>query len=584
MKLLSTKILSLAFIILPFWLAAEEVKIRIIVANDIHATVFAHDFMQDEVHSGSLARIKTYVDAERAKLSQSVVLLDNGDLIQGQPTGYFANFVDDGEEHLFSRMYNMLAFDAASVGNHDIEAGPEVYNRLVKEFNFPWLAANAVDAHSGQPHFQPYAIIEREGIRLAVLGLTPPSIPNWLPQKLWEGIDFVDLYESARYWVEYIRNNENPDAIIGLFHAGAGRLGEYDDYEPFTDNAGRHIARFVPGIDVVLTAHDHQQYHESIENIRGDEVLLIGGRPYGYSVAVADLIFDGGLTERRKLKRTEGHLVDISAFEPCLVFNSVFMPDFEKVMAYVNAPVGRLENELVSRHSYFGNASFTDFVHEVQLSLTGADISFAAPLSYDVTIPAGQLNMRDMFNLYRYENYLYVMALSGAEVQNFLEYSYSLWLNTMSGKDDHLLLLQKNEDGNTQIRNGRARFEHAFFNFDSADGISYTVDVSKEAGQRVQINGMKDGSAFDPAKTYKVALNSYRGSGGGGHLTEGAGIEHAQLHKRISFVSDKDLRSHMADYIRAKASISPQAGSNWQIIPAAWVEQATKRDYKLLFE
>jgi 2',3'-cyclic-nucleotide 2'-phosphodiesterase / 3'-nucleotidase len=563
---------------------ADDIHIRLLVTNDVHGAVFAHDFMKDEAHPGSLSRVKTFLDIERAKLNQHVILMDNGDMLQGQPTAYYANFVSPDDSSLFSRVMNYMAFDAASVGNHDIEAGPEVYNQIAMEFNFPYLAANAVDAISGHPHFQPYAIVERQGVRIAVLGLVSPGIPNWLPTKLWEGLEFTDLYETASYWVDYIKANEQTDAIIGLFHSGAGNDTDMESYELLAENAARHIAKFVPGIDVVFTAHDHIQRKELVVNSAGQEVLMICGQAHAQAVAAVDLVFSGGHTERRQLKSIEGQLIGMQEFDPCPTFDSLFQKEFIEVQQFINQPIGTLKTELNSRESFFGNAAFTDFVHQVQLSLTGADISFAAPLSFDVKISPGVLNMRDMFNLYRYENYLYVMDMKGFEIKDILEYTSSLWFDTMTDKYSNLLLFRKDEAGNIIInQDGKARLAHAFFNFDSADGLIYIVDVSKKAGERIQIKSLKNGEAFDLQKTYKVALNSYRGSNGGGHLVEGAGIPHESLQKRITFVSEKDLRSHMADYILEMKSIAPKPAATWTIIPESWAKEATKRDYLLLF-
>ena len=137
---------SVRFYLLAFWFVAiqqlafgAEVNIRIIVTNDVHATAFSHDFMRNETHDGSLARVKSFVDQERTRLGQHIVLLDNGDILQGQPSGYFASYMADDETHLFARMLNLMQYDAATVGNHDIETGPDVYDRIARELNFPWL-------------------------------------------------------------------------------------------------------------------------------------------------------------------------------------------------------------------------------------------------------------------------------------------------------------------------------------------------------------------------------------------------------------------------------------------------------------
>ena len=184
--------------------------------------------------------------------------------------------------------------------------------------------------------------------------------------------------------------------------------------------------------------------------------------------------------------------------------------------------------------------------------------------------------MSDMFNLYKYENMLYVMELSGKEIKNFLEMSYAIWTNQMKSASDHLLLLNEKD-------NGFGRFKNPSFNFDSAAGIIYTVDVTKPQGEKISIKSLADGRAFDMNKTYRVAVNSYRGNGGGDLLTKGAGIPKAELAKRIVFSTDKDLRYYLMKRIEEVKTLHPVALNQWKFIPEAWTEVAAKRDYLLLF-
>ena len=155
---------------------------------------------------------------------------------------------------------------------------------------------------------------------------------------------------------------------------------------------------------------------------------------------------------------------------------------------------------------------------------------FAAPLSYDAEICKGDIFVNDMFNLYKYENMLYTMRLTGKEIRDALEMSYGLWTNRMKSPDDHILLLrEKHREGATD----RGSFKNFSFNFDSAVGIVYTVDVTKPDGEKVAILSMADGTPFDMDKMYKVAVNSYRGNGGGELLTKGSGISQDELKERI---------------------------------------------------
>ena len=189
-----------------------------------------------------------------------------------------------------------------------------------------------------------------------------------------------------------------------------------------------------------------------------------------------------------------------------------------------------------------------------------------------------------MFNLYKYENMLYTMQLSGKEIHDALEMSYALWTNQMKSADDHLLLLRENSGKGGEGSGERAFFQNPSYNFDSAAGIIYTVDVTQPAGQKVKILSMADGTTpFEEEKMYRVAVNSYRGNGGGELLTKGAGISQEDLKERILFATDKDLRYYLMQYIERWGVIKPESLDQWKFIPSSWAKPAAERDYEILF-
>ena len=196
--------------------SAQTLNLKIIETSDVHGAILPYDFLRDTSTNSSLSQIHTYVNSEKVrKPNQQVILLDNGDILQGDPLVYFYNYEDSTSTHISAQAMNFMNYDAATIGNHDIETGHLVYDKFRKEINFPWLAANAIDTKTGEPYFDPYTIIERGGVRIAVLGLTTPYIPNWLPEILWEGIEFEDMVETAEKWIPVIKENEKPDLIIG---------------------------------------------------------------------------------------------------------------------------------------------------------------------------------------------------------------------------------------------------------------------------------------------------------------------------------------------------------------------------------
>jgi 2',3'-cyclic-nucleotide 2'-phosphodiesterase/3'-nucleotidase len=477
---------------------------------------------------------------------------------------------------------NFLGYDAGTVGNHDIEAGHSVYDRLVRKYKFPLLAANAVNIVTGKPYFKPFTIIEKNGIRVAVLGLITPSIPDWLPPELYSGIEFRDMLETAKLYMPVILK-EKPDVVVGLFHSGWDDRGDQASEGSHNDENGTSaVAWNVPGFDVIMCGHNHNVVNKNFVNSAGDTVLILEGGSRSEKIGRADVVFRKDRISGKMQKRITGKIVNVNDYSPDNVFIAEFSAENDVIKEYVSKVIATSEASISSRDSYFGSSPFVDLVHSIQLEITKADISFSAPLSFDVKIPAGPVTVGDMFKLYRFENMLYTMSMSGSEIKKYLEFSYSEWLNTMKGPGDHLLKFQVSKDGKPVLKNGQAWLKNQPYNFDSAAGIDYTVDVSKPEGKRVIINSFSNGNPFDPEKTYLVAVNSYRGTGGGGHFAA-AGISGKDLSKRLIKSTEKDLRFYILKNLEAKGTIKPLALNNWKIIPEEWVKNARIRDYGLLF-
>lgn len=558
----------------------RQKSLFVVQTTDLHGTILPYDFIEKGELNASLAHSATYLKNIRNS-GKSVILLDNGDNLQGQPSLYYYNFIDTVSQHISSEAMNYIGFDAGTVGNHDIEAGHSVYDRLVKEYKFPLLAANAVDINTGKPYFKPYTIIVRDGIKVAVLGLVTPAIPNWLPPELYEGIRFDDMVHTAEVWMPEILK-EKPDLVIGLFHDGWDK----DDYQKvskplISENGSAAVAYNIPGFDIIFTGHDHKVENEKFVNIAGDTILILNGGSYSRNLAVAEIT----LNDRKRNTRSsvKGRIIDVRDFSPDREFTEKFENQNNTILNYVDKVIGNSTAAMSSRDSYFGSSAFVDLVHLIQLEITGADISFAAPLSFDMEIRKGPVTVGDMFKLYKYENLLYSITMTGAEIDSYLEYSYANWFNTMKGPGDMLLKLRTGTDGEPTLTNGKAWLKNLPYNFDSASGIEYTVDVREPEGERITISGFSDGRPFIKDKEYKVALNSYRGNGGGGILTEGAGITNDEVWSRLISSTERDLRYYIMNYIEEKKTISPQPFNNWKVIPEEWVKKAAGKEYTLLF-
>lgn len=578
---LSMKLILVLILCQVLWAGTMEaqekvVKLKIVETSDVHGNFYPYDFVRRQSSAGSLARVYTWVQQERRRFGDNLILLDNGDILQGQPSAYYYNYIDTVSPHLTAEMLNFMAYDAGNMGNHDIETGRAVFDRWTGDCRFPVLGANILDTATGKTHLKPYVVLEREGVKIAVLGMITPAIPMWLSENLWPGLRFEDMEAAARKWIPFIREQEKPDVIIGLFHAGKNAVWMGGKYR---DNASVEVASRVPGFDVVLAGHDHARACFKVANEAGDSVLVVN--PANNAVTVGDVeitltLRGGKVTD----KLVEGRLTDVGTLEPSPEFMQHFAGQYDAIQAFVSKKIGRFTQPISTRPAYFGPSAFVDLIHRLQLEIGKAEISLAAPLSFDARIEAGDIYVSDMFNLYKYENMLYTMSLSGKEIRGALEMSYALWTNQMHSPGDPLLLLRESSVSGAEER---TFFQHPSYNFDSAADIIYTVDITRPAGQKVTILSMADGTPFDENRMYKVAVNSYRGNGGGELLTKGAGISQEELKSRILFSTDKDLRYYLMQYIEQRQIVTPRSLDQWKFIPANWVKPAAERDYKKLF-
>lgn len=590
--------------------------LNIVETTDLHGALFPYDFKTDKPKETSLANVVTLVKELRARKGEETLLLDCGDNLQGQPLIYYYNFVATKSPSVFSQAMNYLSYDAIGLGNHDIETGHEVYDKVNKELKAGptkegFLSANLVNEKDGKPYFTPYKIVKKGGIKIAILGLTEPAFVKNFPKILYEGIKVVDMMESAKYWVPVIQSKEKPDLILGLFHAGVDyTYGGYNINSTMNENPSQLIAMQVPGFDAIFVGHDHAGWDGlgydpvsktkvEVKDPLGKVVPIYGSFNDARKIIQVRMELTYNKATKKLDVQQKGELKDMSTVVPDADFVKKFDKQIAEAKAWVSKPIGKMTGSITSRDSMFGDSAFVDLVHNLQLDLSKdpssglkpAQISFCAPLSANAVLPSsadGTMYVRDMFSLYVYENWMYTMDLSGQQVKDFLEVSYDGWFNQMKDSTDHLIAFSKDANGALVLdaRTNMPRTKVASYNYDSAAGIVYVVDVSKPAGSRITISAMADGTAFDLGKTYSVAINSYRAMGGGGMLEKGAKIPASDLlsMKYVSSATSKDLRYYLTQYIeKQKKALEPKPNGNWSIVPAEWVQAGKTLDYPLLY-
>lgn len=538
--------------------------IHVIYTTDVHGALFPYDFVTDKETNNSLAHVHNWVESVR-DTAENVIMLDAGDIFQGTPIVYYYNYADTSSLHIVPRVYNYMQYDAICVGNHDIETGHNVYDKVRKQIVAPLLSANIVRTDNGEPYFTPYTTINKAGKKIAILGLTTPYIPHWLPEYFWSGMAFEDMIESARKWMKIIREKENPDAVIGLFHAGYDyNYANQNSKTHKNENASQLVAEQVEGFDLILIGHDHKLCNKVIEGPNGRKVTILDAGSDARMIGYSRMTFDSNNNVNCDAK-----LISLANTKPSEMYLNKFKPQMYAVNAYSHKMVSNVKEDIKSNESLFGNSVYVDLIHISMLKHTGADISFSAPLQMNAVISKGKLTVGNMFSIYKYENALNVLRLTGEEIKRYLEYSYDLWIDNPK-ETGHLIKL-----------NDRNRLSNKFYNFDSAAGIIYTVNPFKPKGERIEIKSMADGTPFDMTKDYKVAINSYRSNGGGGHLVHGVGIPHEKINERLIKTDTRDLRGIIMDDLMQMKRLEIKPLNNWKFVPETEVLTYIETDKKL---
>jgi len=528
------------FLVLQGLQAQTVDTLYILQTTDVHGNIYPYNYFKDEPADYGLAKVYTRV-AEYRQKHKNVILLDGGDLLQGTPLTYFFNNIEPDVPNPLILAMNLMKYDAFAVGNHDIEQGPETYLRCQKESSFPWLSANSA-LPDGKTFFIPFHLIEKGGLKIAVIGLTTPGIPMWLDKSLYKNITWLDMVGAACKYAEQLR--PEADVLVGLFHAGFD--SSYSAAQTTArglpnENASGMIAGGVPGFDVIFAGHSHRPEPRSKTQITDKGPLRINAGSRGYYLGIAEIVYSkqkNGCTILEKNSWLEP-MKDVKPSAELMELTNTY---HEKTLVYIRTPIAELQDTLSAQNSRFEDNAVIELINKAQMDYFGSDISFAASFNDRLKIEPGIIHIKDIYGIYRYENFLYFLEMSGQQIKDFLEYSagYYIW------------------DENKLSPNP----EMAGYNYDMAEGISYDINVTKPAGKRIEnLVFIKTGQPLQMDKKYTAAMNSYRASGGGGHLAA-AGASDAVILKK----SSKEMRSILIDYIKKSGTINPQVDNNWQVV------------------
>lgn len=554
-----------------------EYQIHILTSNDIHGTYFDSTYVDGRTQNSMLAA-NYYVDSLRSAVGrENVILLDAGDFLQGNNAAYYYNYVETGVPHIFSRMVDYMDYDAIAWGNHDVETGHSVYDRIAKEiegYGIPFLGGNAIRNDDGKPYFPAYTILNKNGLKIAVLGYNNANIKAWLDESIWSGMHFESLLPMVQKDVDTVIAKEKPHAVIVVVHSGTG---EGDG--SILESQGLDLYNSLKGVDILVCAHDHRPFVTDNGSIA---LLNSGSHSRNLGHGILDITVKNGKVVS---KSVSSGLIPIRKEKADPQMRAAFQKDYEAVKAFTLKEVGELKADLNLSDAFAGMSDYLNLIHTVSLGCEPAQLSIAAPLTQHGVIKAGKLVYNDLFTLYQYENQLFVVKMSGKEVKDFLEASYDLWIRTAQRPTDHVLNIRNSPDTRTGLE--RWSFVNASFNFDSMAGLNYTVDVTKPAGSRISISSLADGTPFDPAATYNVAMTSYRASGGGGTMDK-IGVDTDKIDERV-VKKYPEIRDMIYEYLKKNGAIDPavigdpKVIGHWEFVPDKIASPAVARDMRLLF-
>ncbi|MFI9649228.1 bifunctional metallophosphatase/5'-nucleotidase [Streptomyces sp. NPDC052040] len=547
----------------------------ILGTTDLHSHVFDWDYYLDAAYSDKagnsvgIARVATLVKQQReAKGEDHVLLVDAGDIIQGTSLAYYFARVDPingtggthGPRHPMATAMNHMRYDAAALGNHEFNYGIDLLRKFESQCRFPLLGANALDAKTLRPAFQPYTVkrIRVPGapdIKVGILGLTNPGIALWDKDNVSGRMVFPGLVEQAKKYVPRLRAL-GCDVVFLTDHSGLDGSSSYGSELPYVENASNLVAEQVPGIDAILVGHTHVEVSSyTVKNEQtGEDVLL--SEPYCWGMRLTVFDFDLELHHGQwKVTGKKAQTLSPSNVEEDPEITRLLKADHELVVKYVNTPVGTCSTDLSAAESCWKDVPIMDFIHQVQMAtvatgLSSADaalplISVAAPFSRTADIPAGSVTIKDIAGLYIYDNTLYGKKLTGAQLKDYLEYAAKYYHQVPSG---------------TKVDTATLTNANSFWDYmyDTAAGVDYDIDIAQPEGSRIK-NLSHKGAPVADDQVFVVAVNNYRANGGSGYPHIAAAD--------IAYSSTNEIRQLMIDYVTAKGALNPAdfAVTNWKL-------------------
>lgn len=541
---------------LPALAEEETVNITILETSDLHGTIYSYDYAVDTpTKNNGLVRAASYIKEQR-EIDPDLLLVDNGDSIQGNMISLF----NDREVHPIVDAFNFLRYDLWNLGNHEFNYDFSVITRAVESFQGDVLIGNAYyENGNGMENTKPYVIRDIKGVKVGIFGIIAPHIDRWegAAPDHYDNMLFRSPEEQTKLMVEELR--DQVDLLIGMIHYG--REGEYDT-AGITD-----IALLYPEVDAYLVGHSHEVLNEVNEN--GTPILEPGSNGMYVSKIVFNMKKEG---DGYVVAGKEGETVAMEAYEP----DEELMEHMAYVQEYsiedANTVIGTVTADFLDPVFFLPgipmaqlqDSALIDLINIVQMRYSGADASLAALFSADSNLKAGDFRKKDSVNVYKYDNTLMAVKVTGANLIKIMEKYAGDYYNQYREGDVTISF-------NPDIR---------LYNYDMFAGVDYEIDISKPAGERI-VNVMYKGEPLREDQELVLALNNYRF--GALKSLELLSAENVVFDSTVDLADTPAVRDLISVYVQEiGGALEPVCDNNWRIIGADLEDPAKDLIYEMI--
>lgn len=542
--------------------AEEETTITILETSDLHGMIYNYDYAADMETNYGLAKIATVIKEERKK-DENLLLVDCGDTLQGNLLGNFRN----EKIHPGIEAMNLLKYDTWTLGNHEFDYEFESLEKAIQQSNAKVLSGN-IYKRDGTRFVEPYTIIEVKEVKVALFGLTSPYVTRWVSDSnKYNNMKFTNPMEETDKILQELEGKA--DVIIGVVHIG-------EEGEQENDGMDQIALKYADKIDALLIGHSHAQVAKFLvnskfqkENSNNSELVIIEPGVNGTSVGKctidlkkkngewevinrnAELISTAEVKADEELKEAMSSLHENSLAEANQVIGKIGADFYEELYLLPGIPNGLIEDHALA-----------DLINIVQLKESGADVSMAALFSPDANLEKGDFKFKDGVKVYKYDNTLYAVKVTGAQLKKIMEVQAGALYNTYKTGDVTISF-----DPNFRL-----------YKYDMFAGIDYDINISKPVGQRIEQIQYK-GKPLKEEQTLILALNDYRWSS---LVSEGLIEKDAVVYSSLENSEYPAIRDMIANYVKEKKVIYPVCDNNWKITGADLEDEQKELIYEMV--